>query len=199
MFRELPTICSVPFHSTTAVRTPLLQVWDCKMPQEGVDLVGLFPKLDLKLRRIPQCFVSVQDTHSPPALNVSCRDKEWFCIMRNALFLFHSIYSILCPLCLHSLVLDSFWEGTKWRFEADLGNRIVKSSVSYMIWWFDLFIHQLLHFSKLFLRKAEISSNSTCKLFLNCLFTEIWNNYHYKIQWKDYIAFYCMYSLPLCA
>ena len=170
-----------------------------KCPKSRLDLVGLFPKLDLKLRGIQQCLVwliFVQDTRSLPALNVSCKDKEWFCVMHNALVLLHSIYTILCPLCFHSLVLDGSWESTKWSFVADLGDGIMKSSVSYMIWWFDLLIHLLLHFSELFLKKAEISSNSACKLFLNCLYPEIWNNCDYKMQW-NMMKGSC--SLPLLA
>lgn len=160
----------------------------CKMPQEGLDPSGFVSKLNLKRRGIQRCFVwliSVWDTYTLPALDVSCKNKEWFCITHNALcfvlFIQDFMFSLSGPWW--------SWESTKWSFSAVLGNEIMKS-------WFDLLIHLLLHFSKLFLKNAEISSNSTCKLFLKCLYSEIWNNYNYKMQWNIVKG---LYSLPLCA
>lgn len=71
-----------PFHSTQLLQLmphPVQVFHSAKHPRRHLDLAGLFPKLDLKLRGIQQCLVwlvSVQDTRSLPALNVSCKDKE---------------------------------------------------------------------------------------------------------------------------
>lgn len=88
-----------------------------------------------------------------------------------------------------------FLKKHKVNFVAHLGSGVMKNSVSYMI-WIDFLTHLLLHFSKLFLNKVEIYSNSPCKLFLNCLYPEIWNNYNYKMQWNT-VQGLCIF--PFCA